>query len=111
MTEFVNGTEEQNALLFYHHCRPVLRNFAIEMERTLRDNDFKGGWRNDSLKWLMIKLVEEVGELAVLVRGSNIHIAPKAFMEEATDVANMAMMVADKAQQLVQKYKSEQESE
>jgi len=83
--------------------RPVLRDFVYEMEATLKHNDHKRGWDKESLEWLMVKLMEEVGELAVLVRDSNIHISPVKFTREATDVANVAMMIADRAKQILEK--------
>ncbi len=99
--DFSEEIKETIALSFYNHCRPEVRSFAIEMEKTLQRNDHKGGWQNESLEWLMIKLMEEVGELAVLIHSSSIHLSDKAVTGEATDVANLAMMISDRAQNIL----------
>lgn len=72
--------------------RPEVAAFAQMMERKLRANDFKPGWKGDSPSALCRRVDEEVGELRDAVsRG-----APVALIaEEAADVGNMAMMVAD----------------
>lgn len=71
--------------------RPSLRRFVYEMERRLLANDHKGGWRGCEELWLMLRLMEEVGELAhALNVGGAAHI-----VREAADVANLAMMIAD----------------
>lgn len=73
--------------------RPELRRFAEMMELKLRKNDHKGGWLMDDERDLLIRMVEEQGELAKEVdRGS-----PERAAAEAVDVANFAMMIAGNA--------------
>ena len=71
--------------------RYPLRKFACLMEEKLRQNDYKGkeGWRGNDLNNLFSKLLEEVHELH-LALGTG-----KDVDEEAADVANMAMIIAD----------------
>lgn len=82
--------------------RPSVVAFAIEMERELRANAHKGNrpaWRADPVDGLLNHLDDEVRELAdVAYRGPGPHMTPlrlAAVREEAADVANMALMVAD----------------
>jgi len=65
--------------------------FAEHMEGQLRENDHKGvdGWKTMSLKWLMHRLRQEINELERAIAGE------KNVIEEAADVANFAMMIAD----------------
>lgn len=44
--------------------RPEVAAFAQLMERTLRENDHKDGWKEDSPHALLIRLREETDELA-----------------------------------------------
>jgi NTP pyrophosphatase (non-canonical NTP hydrolase) len=78
--------------------RPEVRAFANLMERELRNNDHKGGWKNDSAEDLMKRVLEEALELSEEVK-INFGRTPEQraydIGEEAADVANMAMMVAD----------------
>jgi NTP pyrophosphatase (non-canonical NTP hydrolase) len=72
--------------------RPVVVGFAHEMERKLRENDFKGGWEGEDIDWLLRRLDEEAVELALAVHSGK----PAAEVRgEAADVANFALMVAD----------------
>lgn len=93
-------------------CRPEVQTFAVAMERKLRANDHKGGWKNCEGGWLLKRLFEEAEELrdAWLVhvgecaRGTRwveadaFHGFPdtsSVVLNEAADVANFAMMLAD----------------
>ena len=73
----------------------MMRNEVIEhaqlMEERLKENDHKGGWLTCSFEYLIRRLREEVNELdtALYEEGDPIM--------EAADVANFAMMIADKA--------------
>ena len=63
--------------------------FAQEMEGQLQENDDKNGWEVMSAKWLLNRLKQEVGELKrAIEKKTNV-------VEEAADVANFAMMIAD----------------
>ena len=69
--------------------REQMQWFAEQMESKLKENDHKGGWDNCGIVWLRNRLVEEVEELSsAMEAGHN---------SEASDVANFAMMIADKA--------------
>ena len=77
--------------------RPEVQWFAEHMELALQANDHKGGWRHDSCSALLIRLREETDELkAALQKGYHL----RHIVQEAADVANFAMMVADNAASL-----------
>ena len=65
--------------------------FANAMENKLKENDYKGGWKNCSAKYLVNKLDEEVGELMSAICDET----PHKILHEAADVGNIAMMIAD----------------
>lgn len=68
--------------------------FAGEMERELRNNDYKGGWRECEVEELFRLLNEEVGELGDVLKNGG-HISDARIISECADVANFAMMIAD----------------
>lgn len=68
--------------------RPEIEWFSQHMERKLALNDWKGGWQNDSHISLLNRLYEEVYELVNADTCEEI-------VNEAADVANIAMMIAD----------------
>ena len=85
-------------------ARPAVVRFAVVMEQMLRDNDHKGGWEDDGWEYLWERIKDETSELEEACEqadeacGSEEHRdAWKRVREEAADVANMAMMVADVA--------------
>jgi hypothetical protein len=70
--------------------RPEVARFALLMEAKLRANDHKRPWRHCPLQYLSMRLTQERKELAEA-------IATKTGVgEECADIANFAMMVADK---------------
>ena len=80
--------------------------FAQLMERKLRENDYKGGWRNEDTEALLTRLQQEAYELQVATETSGAWCSypPAAVLgkkgrntigREAADVANFAMMIAD----------------
>lgn len=73
--------------------RPQLAAFASAMESTLKANDHKGGWEDETSSWLFRRLLDETGELRRAVFSGD-RIATK---DEAVDVANFAMMIYDVA--------------
>lgn len=81
--------------------RLAVRRFAEAMEAKLQKNDRKGGWRGCEPGWLLLRLVDEVGELAEAAlhlwrqRAGASEDDRRAVLAEAADVANFAMMVAD----------------
>jgi hypothetical protein len=90
--------------------RDVVVWFACLMEANLRKNDYKGGWDDCSLLWLFAKLGEELGELGEALVDNHFpegreemtitRVAAQWIEGEATDIANLAMMIADKAHKL-----------
>lgn len=84
------------------HLRPQVLRFALLMERELRANDGKPGWRDDEPGALLERACEELAELrAVLTRGAWDHSEAsrqrREISKEAADVANFCMMIADVA--------------
>jgi NTP pyrophosphatase (non-canonical NTP hydrolase) len=62
------------------------------MEQKLRANDHKGGWDDDTLGALFARLLEEVEELRA---GIDLR-SGSCIIDEAADVANFCMMLADR---------------
>lgn len=86
--------------------RPSVQKFAEQMEAKLREHDTdKGrtGWRDEDVDYLAQRLVEEARELAEAIGGRCKACSHPIFtystaeeaIQEAVDVANMAMMVAE----------------
>lgn len=73
--------------------RSEVKWFAEQMERVLRKNDHKGGWRESHTTWLFRRLDDETVELRKAL-GKNRPFSKKT-IDEAVDVANFAMMIAD----------------
>jgi hypothetical protein len=71
--------------------------FADAMERKLRANDWKGGWKEDTSGALMVRVREEFREFdaAHLAYPRGTEQYRTKLLDEAADVANMAMMVVD----------------
>lgn len=76
--------------------RPEVEWFADAMERKLRDNDHKRHWRGMTMQYLSMRLTQERKELYAAIASGD---AAKV-LDEAADVANFAMMVADLARHL-----------
>ena len=80
--------------------RPEVVAFANAMEEKLRANDkHKIGWKNSSSSHLLKLLRLEVLELEEAIQDSinplAIHRLPKEVLEEAADVANFCLFIAD----------------
>lgn len=71
--------------------RAEVMKFANAMEKELKENDYKGGWKDCNLVFLADKLYEEVQEL-IYEAGRD---SKKRILSEAADVGNIAMMIAD----------------
>jgi len=81
--------------------------FAGVMEAKLRENDHKGGWGDCDFDYLEKRIREELAELATVLMQYQIaalsphevtrtrYLGEKA-KREAADVANFAMMIADR---------------
>lgn len=76
-----------------HEVRPAVAAFAAAMEERLKANDHKGGWRGCNVGYLLGKLDEEVCELIEAL--SLPDRLPELVREEAADVANLALFLAD----------------
>lgn len=72
--------------------------FAGEMEKALRENDYKGGWENSTYEFLFQGIDSNLFELKAELRAKrwDKQTVPKA-IKYATDIANFAMMIADYA--------------
>ncbi len=70
--------------------RKEVKLFAEQMEIALQRNDHKGGWDNCSFEYLFTRLIEEVGEISQAARNGD------PITKECADVANFAMMIADR---------------
>ncbi len=70
--------------------RPEVQAFAERMERALLSNDHKGGWDDCRDEYLLGRLEDELLELRKAINGRG-----GSVQEEAADVANFAMMLAD----------------
>ena len=66
--------------------------FAEMMELNLLANDHKGGWENETCEYLSGRFVEEVYEFIDAMDSCN----ASDIIHEAADVANFAMMLADR---------------
>lgn len=74
--------------------RSELRRFANRMERKLAENDHKDHWSHYENGHLLRRLGQELGELRrAMKRGDT----TSRIADEAADVANFAMMIADNA--------------
>ena len=81
--------------------RKPVRWFAEQMERKLKANDYKEHWSECEDEWLIERLGDECAELHRAYRSnrlpSNRAKQQQCIIDEAADVANFAMMIADKA--------------
>lgn len=77
----------------------VLR-FASLMELRLRQNDHKPGWDGESLRDLLVRLRQEASELSKEIGKRECDLCEGKVAEEAADVANFAMMIADNSRDL-----------
>jgi hypothetical protein len=75
--------------------RPVVERFAAAMEAKLRLRDYRGGWQNEPSDWLLERLQEEVEELEKCLHPLRKEPTPAKVLDEAVDVANFAMFIAD----------------
>ncbi len=72
--------------------REEVKMFANAMERQLQYNDHKEHWSNFPQEYLFQRLLEEVSEL---YEAMNEGLDGEDMLDEAADVANFAMMIAD----------------
>ena len=90
----MTGGLETNLLQQLSECRPEVLKFAVLMEKVLKQNDHKGGWKEVSLDYLNRRLIEEVAEL-LHETASRVYPKENAMTKEAVDVANFCMFLVD----------------
>lgn len=78
--------------------RESVRWFAEQMERKLAQHDDRPGWKGEEFEYLLIRLMVELGELCNLPPNSDL----QTVIDEAADVSNFCMMIADNARSLTQ---------
>ncbi|WP_398457459.1 hypothetical protein [Sphingomonas albertensis] len=90
-------TDDILASLDWQEVRPEVRAFALLMEKQLKANDHKSGWKDDDPKALIGRLIDETHELIDVANtpATRPRAALKRMGQEAADVANFAMMIAD----------------
>ena len=88
--------------------REDLYDFMVAMERVLKENDHKGGWKTESVQFLYEKFKIEVDEVNQLAKLTFLDICNNPnflndsfnikaqFEKELIDVANMCMMIWSK---------------
>lgn len=99
--------ELKEKLSLYENMRPEVLAFSEEMERILKANDHKGGWkrRDVTVTYLKRRLTQEISEFERAL-AAQIEIYPgnarskAAVLSEACDVANFLMMICDVADAL-----------
>ena len=81
--------------------------FASQMERKLSEHDDRPGWQCESFEYLLVRLMEEQGELNNLMMDlgelsdSSSDANIQDVINECADIGNFAMMLADKARDLL----------
>lgn len=84
--------------------RKEVKRFAEEMEKVLKQNDYKSGFQSLPYEYLYKRLLEEVKELFEGIYGthpttftqSSEEVRAEDIVKECVDIANFAMMIADK---------------
>lgn len=80
--------------------RSEVKWFAEQMESKLQENDHKGGWQQCGKYWLFERMQEEMTELLQeLSLFSNDAKNENRIIRECADIANFAMMIADKVRE------------
>lgn len=74
--------------------RPAVTWFASQMEKKLKENDYKGGWGTMTFEDLFILMKKEANEILASWMASE-KKDPQAIIRECADVANYCMMIAD----------------
>lgn len=76
--------------------RPTVALFATEMERVLRENDHKGGWKRSSFPYLLSRLCGEISELL-----SSFETPENRFNDSARDNLLIVRYLLDNASRLL----------
>ena len=74
--------------------KEAVRRFGLQMTENLNNNIHKGHWKGENNGYLLSRLREEIQELEDALRSGT---DPKTIQQEAADIANFAMMIADNA--------------
>jgi NTP pyrophosphatase (non-canonical NTP hydrolase) len=74
--------------------RDVVSWFAHQMELKLKENDHKGCWSESTNEYLFKRLQEEIEEFKMAVKNRYSPFG-NSIEQEAADVANFCMMIAD----------------
>jgi len=75
--------------------REEVQEFAESMELELMKHDDRPGWKDCDPFWLLGRLNEEVRELEIVLKDPTRDGRVTQIREEAADVGNFAMMIAD----------------
>lgn len=84
-----NVKEAPNVSAF--SLRESVIKFAQSMEKELKANDYKGGWKGCDMRYLQSRLTQERKELTNAIKDGN----KEQIVSECADVANFAMMISE----------------
>ena len=101
--------KSSNANTLLPAVRPAVNWFAQRMEEKLAINDHKGGWGKCDIDWLIERIRTELEELETVYGFRKVDwgrsacegvqfvdVSNEAIIKECADIANFAMMVADR---------------
>ena len=71
--------------------RPEVKKFAIAMEKRLRKNDFKGGWRKEKPEYFAIKILKHSRQLGTYILYKELYYS----ILDCIDISNYCMMLYD----------------
>lgn len=71
--------------------RPEVKKFAIEMEKRLRKNDFKGGWHKEKPEYFVNKIIEHSRQLSNDVLCNELYYSTI----DCINLSNYCMMLYD----------------
>ncbi|TPE67999.1 hypothetical protein [Halalkalibacterium halodurans] len=77
------------------HVRAAVRRFSIEMERQLKVNDHKGGWKNEHHEFLFKEMARNINHLADALKGKSCVKDRYEITIRCANIANYAMMIVD----------------
>lgn len=73
------------------NLRPIVKSFAMKMEKQLSSNEDKGGWEGTSAGFLLEEIHGNLRRLREAINSG----APEEVIRRAANVANFAMMLAE----------------
>ena len=73
--------------------RNKIEKFSLVMEERLRENDYRGTWKNERPEYLTKQLIKNLDDLLEAMKSGNMATIPI----ECADIANYCMMIADYA--------------